>query len=197
MAVTVAPLAPGDLAEAALVAARGMRDNPLHLAAVGDDPDQRIEVIRRAFDRVLRLPGRTTLGAWDGDQLVGVAAEAAPGACQMGPRQQLAMLPTMLRSPRASARMGRWMSTWAGHDPSEAHVHLGPVGVDLDRQRQGIGTVLLGAHADRLDADGATGYLETDKEVNVAFYERAGYAVVDEGDVIGVRCWYMRRPPQA
>ena len=49
-------------------------------------------------------------------------------------------------------------------------------------------------HVRRLDAAGVAGYLETDKDVNVPFYERFGYEVVGEGDVIGVPNWYMLRP---
>lgn len=193
MTVRVTVLEPADLGEAARVAARGMRDNPLHRAAVGDDPERRVEVMRRSFVKVLGLPGRSVLGAWDGGQLVGVAARSAPEACQPTVGQQLSLLPTLLRAPVASARIGRWMGAWARHDPATPHVHLGPVGVDLDRQRQGIGSRLLDAHVADLDAEGATGYLETDKDVNVPFYERAGYEVVEEADVIGVHCWFMTR----
>jgi hypothetical protein len=48
----------------------------------------------------------------------------------------------------------------------------------------------------RLDARGEAGYLETDKRENVRFYERHGYAVVAQADVIGVPNWFMIRQPQ-
>jgi hypothetical protein len=36
-------------------------------------------------------------------------------------------------------------------------------------------------------------YLETDREENVSFYSRAGFAVHEELQVLGARVWCMRR----
>ncbi|MFE5670465.1 GNAT family N-acetyltransferase [Agromyces sp. NPDC056523] len=80
------------------------------------------------------------------------------------------------------------------HDPSEPHVHLGPVSVDRGLRRQGIGGLLLIRHVAHLDTVGAVGYLETDRPEAVDFYRRFGYAVVGEAKVLGVPCWFMRRP---
>lgn len=74
--VDVRPIEGEELQAAARVAARGMRDNPLHVAAIGDNPASRVQVMYRVFSRLLPLPGRPTLGAWDGDRLVGVADSA-------------------------------------------------------------------------------------------------------------------------
>jgi ribosomal protein S18 acetylase RimI-like enzyme len=98
--------------------------------------------------------------------------------------------------PRTAARIGKWVSDWRRRDPDEPHVHLGPLAVDRELQGQGIGSVMLAEHCRRLDADGALGYLETDKAENVRFYSKQGYEVVDEAPVIGVRCWFMRREPR-
>lgn len=73
-------------------------------------------------------------------------------------------------------------------------MHLGPVAVDRHLRGRGIGTLMLTRHVNRLDAEGAEGYLETDRPGAVGFYERFGYAVTGEVDVVGTRCWFMRRP---
>ena len=52
------------------------------------------------------------------------------------------------------------MGTWAKHDPEEPHWHLGPVAVDA--------------------------HLETDRPENVSFYERFGFEIVGEQEVLGV-----------
>ena len=52
----------------------------------------------------------------------------------------------------------------------------------------------MAEHCRRLDSAGAVGYLETDKDVNVPFYEKFGYETVGTADVIGVPNWFMRRP---
>jgi GNAT superfamily N-acetyltransferase len=181
------------LQTAALVLARGMRDNPLHVAAIGDDPERRLRVMHRVFSRVLALPERPTLGAWDGNRLVGVADSAEPGQCQPSPRDQLRLLPAMVMAGGAAPRMARWMSTWGRHDPDLAHSHLGPVAVDLDLQGKGIGSLLLTAYCRRLDEAGVLAYLETDKAENVRLYERFGFVVTAEADVIGVKNWFMTR----
>ena len=45
-----------------------------------------------------------------------------------------------------------------------------------------------------MDSAGALAYLETDKPENVRFYERFGFEVVTEDDVVGVHNWFMTRP---
>ena len=79
---------------------------------------------------------------------------------------------------------------------SPRHLHLGPLAVDRHLQGKGIGTQILLEHTRRLDEANAIGYLETDKNINVRLYQRFGYEVIGEADVIGVHCWFMRRPPR-
>ena len=189
----VRPIEAEDLHTAALVLARGMRDNPLHVAAIGSDPERRIRVMHRVFSRVMALSGRPTLGAWDGDRLVGVADSAEPGRCQPSPREGLRLAPAMVMAGSAAPRMARWLSAWGRQDPDLAHSHFGPLAVDLDLQGKGIGSLLLTAYCRRLDETGVLAYLETDKIENVALYERFGFVVTAEADVIGVKNWFMTR----
>ena len=182
-----------ELQAAALVAARGMRDNPLHVAAIGNDPERRVRVMRCLFSRVLTLPGRPTLGAWDGDRLVGVADSAEPGRCQPSLRERFHLAPAIVLAGKATPRMARWISAWAEHDPDRPHSHFGPLAVDPDLQGRGIGSLLLTTYCRRVDAAGTLAYLETDKFENVPLYERFGFAVIDEADVIGVKNWFMTR----
>jgi ribosomal protein S18 acetylase RimI-like enzyme len=193
--IEVRPLDGDELQVAALLAARGMRDNPLQIAAIGQDPKRRVRILHRGFFRLLQLDGRPTLGAWDGDRLVGVAASAEPGHCQPSPRERLRLAPTFLMAGRAAPRLARWMSAWAKHDPVRPHSHLGPVTVEPDLQGRGIGSMLLTDYCHRLDQTGMLSYLETDKPENVRLYERFGYEVTGEADVIGVTSWFMTREP--
>jgi hypothetical protein len=45
-----------------------------------------------------------------------------------------------------------------------------------------------------MDAYGAVAYLETDRQANVHFYEKFGFVVVAEANVLGVPNWFMSRP---
>jgi ribosomal protein S18 acetylase RimI-like enzyme len=193
--IDVRPLDGDELEVAALLAARGMRDNPLQVAAIGPNPGRRLRVLHRGFSRLLRLDGRPTIGASDGDRLVGVAASAEPGRCQPSPRERLRLAPAFLMAGRAAPRLGRWMGAWARQDPARPHSHLGPVAVDPGLQGRGIGSMLLADYCHRLDQGVTLSYLETDKPENVRLYERFGYEVTAQADVIGVTCWFMTREP--
>jgi GNAT superfamily N-acetyltransferase len=179
------------------VLARGMRDNPLHVAAYGEDPARRLRCHARLMAGLFRhFDAQQPIAALEDGALVGVTGVAPPGTCQPTARQRLRLLPTMLAlGPRTAARVGSWTSAWAAHDPDEPHVHLGPLAVDAHLQGRGIGSLIMEEHCRRLDAAGDLGYLETDKPENVPFYDRFGFEVISEDDVIGVRNWFMRRPP--
>jgi GNAT superfamily N-acetyltransferase len=182
---------------AALVASRGLRDNPIQVAALGDDADRRVDVMRRLFQRLFVLPGRPTVGAWDGDRLLGVAGCADPGSCQPSVLDALKLTPAILHAGTATPRMLRWLSAWAARDPERPHAHFGPLSVDPALQGRGIGSMLLSDSCRRLDEAGLLAHLETDKPENVRLYERFGYVVTSEADVLGVRNWFMAREPLA
>lgn len=195
----VVDLEADDLPEAVGVLARGMRDNPMHVAVFGDDPEERRRTIERLFGALFEvMVAQQPIAVRQAGSLVAATGVAPAGACQPTPRQGIALAPALLAAgPRSAVRAMRWMRAWGARDPEERHVHLGPLAVDAHRQGQGIGSRLLTEHCRRLDATGEVGYLETDRPENVAFYERQGFEVVDQADVVGVACWFMRRPPRA
>ena len=177
---------------------RGMRDNPTHIAALGEDPGRREERVRRIFGKVLPVMGHSLILARHPDGTVlGVLGIAAPGRCQPSIEQRMRLTLGLLPlGPRALSRSLRWVGTWAKSDPKERHCHLGPVAVDAHLQGMGIGSALMRVFCAQMDAAGEEAYLETDKPENVRFYERFGFEVVGEEEVIGVPNWYMARPAQ-
>ena len=193
--VDLRDLDPSDHPTAVGVLARGMRDNPLHFAAFGDDPERRRRSLERMFTTLFRVSSaQTPIGAYDGDVLVGLTGIAPAGTCQPTASQRLRFIPGMVAlGPRTATRLASWLTTWATHDPDEPHSHLGPLAVDAHLQGHGIGTRILGEYCRRLDADREVGYLETDKPENVRLYERHGFVVTGEAPVIGVPNWFMRR----
>lgn len=174
-----------------------MRDNPLHIAAFGEDPGLREQRLARMFAVALPLihAKGVVLGAFDDRTLVGIAGMTAPGRCQPTFTEKLAVMPRLVPavSAGAFARVGRWMAIWARHDLRQPHWHLGPVAVDAHRQGTGIGTVLMNVYCARLDQAHAAGYLETDKASNVSFYQRFGFTTIDEEAVLNTPNWFMKR----
>lgn len=194
--VEVRDLQPDETEAAVGVLARGMRDNPLHVAAYGTDPDRRIQChasLTRAMFKV--FAEQEPICAVQDGVLVGVTGIAPAGTCQPRTVQRLRMFPALLGlGLRRASRVGRWLDTWTRYDLKEPHVHLGPLAVDVHMQGQGIGSKLMKEHCRRLDKAAAVGYLETDRPENVRLYERFGYEVTGDDRVIGVPNWFMRRP---
>ena len=196
--VEVRDLRSEEIPEAVDVIARGMRDNPLHVAAYGDDPERRLRCHARLMRGLFRVVStQQPICAVRDGALVGVTGVSPVGTCQPTAAQRLRLLPSLvLLGPRTAARVGRWISIWAKRDPGEPHVHLGPLAVDADLQGKGIGSLIMQQQCVGLDAAGEVGCLETDKLENVRFYERFGFEVVGEQPVLDVPNWFMRRPPR-
>jgi GNAT superfamily N-acetyltransferase len=107
-----------------------------------------------------------------------------------------AMAPLLKPFGKASAPLMRWFVRWCHLDPDEPHLHLGPIGVAPQAQRQGVGTALMRCYLEHLRAEKLPGYLETDKPENLEFYEKFGFVVEHEEELIGTPTWYMWREPE-
>lgn len=196
--VDIGTLDASEIGAALEVVARGMRDNPTHIAAFGEDPEIRQRRVHKIMTAAFSIKDFSqTLVARDGDcKIVGVCGMMLPGDCRPTIAEQLRLLPRVLSNgPRGIVRMARWMGAWAKHDPDERHWHVGPLAVDAHLQGMGIGSKLMRVFCARMDAVGEDAYLETDKPINVRFYERFGFEVIGEQDVIGVSSWFMLRRP--
>lgn len=134
--------------------------------------------------------------------VAGSASWLAPGAT---PRS----LPRELRIARGAVGAFAWarnrrralgaLTEVERRHPREPHWYLALLGVDPRFQGQGIGAALVGPVLDRCDAEGVPGYLETQKQENLAFYARFGFEEVDRVEVGGAppiwRLWREPRPP--
>src|SRR5215472_9006667 len=173
-----------------------MHDNPLDVRAFGGDAARRAHRMRRMFRIALPMIHRKgiVLGAFDGTVLVGIAASMPSTSCQPAVAEKLILAPRMLRAVGLVGfmRMLCWTQTWAARDDTQPHWHLGPVAVDADLQRRGIGSALMTEYCQRLDRARANAYLETDKAENTRFYTRFGFKIVGEGRVLKLPNWFMR-----
>jgi GNAT superfamily N-acetyltransferase len=195
--ITIRELGESDLPAAVGVVARGMRDNPLHIAALGTDASQRINRLTGMFRAALPLvlSKGVLLGALDGEVLVGIAGMIAPGRCQPTLMKKLTLAPRIVPGVgfEAAVKVRSWLDTWASYDLRQPHWHLGPVSVDADRQGTGIGTRLMNEYCSRIDATHTVGYLETDKASNVQFYEKFGFETIASAAVLETPNWFMKR----
>lgn len=97
--------------------------------------------------------------------------------------QQITLLPQLvqnsgLRKARRILKLIEMMET--GH-PKEPHFYLFFLGVRRDSQGAGLGSTLLAACLERVDAAGMPAYLENSNPKNTRLYERYGFVVRGEG----------------
>jgi hypothetical protein len=82
----VGALDPSSMEEAIGVLARGMRENPIHVAAFGQDPERRQRSLRRFFGAaftVISLHEHMIVARSEDGRVVGVLGMMPPGACRV------------------------------------------------------------------------------------------------------------------
>lgn len=193
--VAITAMPSEELRRAGRVLGAAFASSPLEQAVRGPIDDRQRRGLVRAYTAVCRIPGHVSV-AWRDDRIVGVIRWVGSPRCQLRWSQKLAMAPTAIAAfGRNLPRAMTWVSAWARRDPSEPHIHLGPIGVEPALQGLGIGSQMLALYCEQLDLDGRAGYLETDRLENVRLYERFGFEVRHEEHVLGVPNWFMRREP--
>jgi len=199
-----APLAPAGLREAARLLGRAFRDNPLNVAVLGGRSPHGRERANVAGMRAL-LPTALAHGevwvAREGGVLRAVLVATPP----FGHPLPAPSLPAQLRAVwvQGPAAAGRWREVFerlTALHPREPHSTLGVLGVDPGHQGRGIGGALLERWLAVREAAGVgrgSGvYLETDREENLRFYARRGFARAGELELFGARVWRLWREPR-
>ncbi len=168
----------------AAVLARAFARDPFFSWLAGDAPERNLRM-RMGWAGILRHASAGLRETWTTDDVAGVAVWLPPGPGASSFLDSLRMVPALARLTgwrrlrEASAATELLEQRRRTHVPA-AHWYLSAVGVDPDRQHQGIGSALLRVVLDRADADGTPAYLETATARNVLLYERHGFEVVEE-----------------
>ena len=192
MAIVVKKYSPAALESVVTVLAHAFVTSPLHVSAFGP---QRMDQNRLFFRIGLRhmFAGHAFVASVNGE-VHGYAHFNPSPYCLPLPEEIPNMVATLLKPlGEARPRVIAWFARWCRLDPDEPHVHLGPIGVSPELQGQGVGTALMNRYIEYLQQEKAPGYLETDKAENVKFYEKFGFVVQHEEQLIGTPTWYMWR----
>lgn len=188
-----------DFETAGALMTRAFDDDPVANFLAKQDA-KRVQRMRKFMDaglKKLTFPYGETYITEAGD---GAAYWNPPGKRPHGLWNDLSLLPTLLAvSGLGGARRSiAALSLAEKKHPKEPHYYLLAIGVDPERQGQGIGSTLLAPMAERLDREGVPGFLESSKERNIPLYERFGFKVTEPYDLPhgGPRIWPMWRDPQ-
>jgi ribosomal protein S18 acetylase RimI-like enzyme len=199
----VEPITREDLPEAAAMLARAFRDNPVYLGLLkGDDENARERALRTIILGFLQTTLRDGVVevVKDGNAIVAAQLLFPPGCYPPSVPGQLITAWAVLRS-----RLGRAhrfvlidgeMQRRHLHDP---HWFLWVLGVEPERQGQGLGSRLLRSLNAKADAEKVPCYLETDRQTSVRIYQNHGFEVTSEAVLRGAdtNMWFMQRAPAA
>lgn len=192
------PLAVAQLEPATRALAAAFADNPVFVHALrGVDRPGREQKLRRLFKSFVRtnLARGTASAILDGDEPAAISLAYGPGAYPLSLGGWLSNgLGAATLGIGHTLRLARLDAAIAGEHFQGPHWYLFVLGVHPSQQGRGLGGALVKAHLERAAADDVPAYLETDREDNVRFYGRFGYAVVRELTVkpLGdLRMWLM------
>ena len=84
---------------------------------------------------------------------------------------------------------------WINCIPVEPHYYLEYIGVEPAFQGKGVGSAILMHLCERADKEKVGCYLENANPINTPFYQRFGFQITQEKEIIGIPTWFMWRPP--
>lgn len=183
------------------VLARAFYPDPL-FGFFARSPLQEYHLLARIFDAFARdaAPFGETNVATAGERVVGAAVWIPPGGMPRSKKREAMLNARAARLLAAGRNRRRGFSLLDAVDrvhPRDPHWYLLLLGTDPLLQGRGIGGRLLAPVLTRCDRDGVPAYLETQKESNLAFYERHGFVVGDVIEPAGApKVWTMRREPR-
>ena len=144
-------------------------------------------------------PFRQIYLAEAGDRVVGAAVWLPPEGMPRSTQREMMLnvrAARVLAAGRNRVTGFRLLDAIDKVHPKEPHWYLFLLGTDPLMQGRGIGGQLMRPVLESCDRDGLPAYLETQKESNLAFYERYGFAVERKLEVRGAPpVWTMRREP--
>lgn len=190
----------GDISALAATLARAFARDPYYLFLAGDAPE-RNQRMRDGWSGLLRHASNRLSHTYTTDDHAGVALWHPPGYTGAGFLDSLRLLPSVTRLAGSWRRLRDVSRAVAAleerrhHHAPGPHYYLSVLGVEPERQGEGIGTALMRPVIELADADGTPAYLETATGRNVLLYERVGFAVVEELTLPGtdIHGWLMLR----
>jgi GNAT superfamily N-acetyltransferase len=195
----ILPITRQSYLQAAQVLAKAFVDDPVSVASFnGFTPDRRVRALTVDFSNELQVCIRRAypIQLNEANQAVAVAVIYPPGAYPLPFIEGwLIQLKSILGNGLYDIRPWlKWLNQVEKHHPTEAHFYLEYLAVEPEYQGKGYGSAILKHLTGKADELGVGCYLENANPRNVAFYQRAGFLVTREMEIIGIHTWLMWRP---
>jgi ribosomal protein S18 acetylase RimI-like enzyme len=190
-----------EIPELAATLARAFAHDPFYEFLAGNAPE-RNQRMRDGWNGFLRHATNALSHTYTTDDHAGVAVWHPPGYSGAGFIDSLRLLPSAARMAGGIRRLRNVSRAVAAleqrrrlHAPGP-HFYLSVLGVEPERQGEGIGSSLIRPVLEMASSAQLPAYLETATGRNVLLYERAGFAVVEELTIPGtdIHGWLMLRP---
>ncbi len=193
---------PDEVGEAVAVACRAFWPDPL-LSHFARSPLHEYQAAPTFFGVLVRdrLPYAELSVVDIGGRIGGVALWVPPGRLPRPGWEQartaLKSAPGLVRA-RHRRQAVRLLNAVERAHPHEPHWYLALLGTDPAAQGTGVGSALLAPVLAQCDEQGEVAYLETQKQANVAWYARHGFAETGTVELPGVpKVWLLTRQPRA
>lgn len=188
--------------QAAQVLGRAFTDDPVSVAVYKNFPPikrERALTVDFSVELLLCIRKGYPIEVNEQGRLVAAAVIYPPGIYPLPAYDQwLILLKSILANGWYDIRgYIKWLDEVDKVHPNEAHFYLEYLGVDPEYQGRGFGSSILQHLSNRADERGVGCYLENANPRNLALYQRFGFQIIGEKEIIGIPSWFMWRPPCA
>jgi ribosomal protein S18 acetylase RimI-like enzyme len=200
MTYTTSPTSYESYRHAAMVLARAFVDDPVTVAVYRNfSPDRRVRALGVDFrEEVLEcVRCGYPLQVVENDKVIAAAVIYQPGAYPLPALTQWRFLAkSFLGNGLYDIRNWmRWLDEVDKLHPTEPHYYLEYLGVEPAKQGKQVGSALMRSLICKADEQHVGCYLENANPRNVPFYQRFGFQITSQREIIGIQSWFMWRPP--
>jgi len=186
--------------QAAQVLARAFVNDPVTVACFRNfSPERRVNALFVDFSAEVLLCVRRgyPIQVNEDGKVIAAAVIYTPGAYPLPVWDQwLLLIKSLLGNGYYDiSPWMRWLSEVDQLHPKNAHYYLEYLGVEPELQGKAVGSTILKHLVNKADDEHVGCYLENANPRNVPFYQRFGFQIMSEKEIIGIPAWFMWRPP--
>ncbi len=185
--------------QVAQLLANAFNDDPVSVAIYKNfSPEKRIRALTVDFSIELLVCLRKgyPIQINEAGKVIAAAVIYPPGGYPLPVIDQwLIVLKSFLRNGFYDVRGWlKWLDEIDKNHPAESHYYLEYLGVEPEYQGKGFGSYILKHLIELADKRGVGCYLENANPRNVNFYQRFGFEIMSEREIIGIPSWFMWHP---